>query len=159
VSQGGRVPNDSEATKLTRTWVESSSAPHQEWRPEPASGGRTRSDPPRVRTTVGCCKRPPDVLSVAQWTAIVETLRLSNREAQIVREACYDESVLGIAARLRISPHTVHTHTGRLFRKLNVNSLAQAIALAFATHVMIELDLEGLIPDTATVPVDSDLRT
>lgn len=65
-------------------------------------------------------------------------LRLSNREADIVKQACYDDSVGVIAARLGLSPHTVHTHRERLYRKLNVNSLCQVMSVVFAAHVSLE---------------------
>jgi DNA-binding CsgD family transcriptional regulator len=82
--------------------------------------------------------RAPDVLTDAQWHAIVAALQLSNREAELVRQSCYDDSVSAIAAGLRISPHTVRTHRERLYRKLQVNSPCQVLSVCFAAHVVLE---------------------
>jgi hypothetical protein len=38
-------------------------------------------------------KRPPDLLSQDEWAAIGSQLRLSQREAEMLRSACYNESV------------------------------------------------------------------
>jgi DNA-binding CsgD family transcriptional regulator len=79
--------------------------------------------------------RAPDLLNEAQWRAIAQLLRLSDREAQILRYACYDDSVLVMAQRMRLSRHTVHTYRERVFRKLGVRSLCQVVSLAFAAFV------------------------
>lgn len=82
--------------------------------------------------------RAPDVLSQAQWQAIVRSLALSNREAEMIRLANYDENVSVIAAHLGLSPNTVHTYRERLYRKLGVSSFCQVIAVVFAAHLVVE---------------------
>ena len=66
--------------------------------------------------------RAPDILSDAEWSAVASELCLSRREAQMVHQANYDESVSAIAERLGVSPHTVHTYRERLYRKLRSGS-------------------------------------
>lgn len=68
-------------------------------------------------------------LSVEQWRRVGERLRLTPRESQIVRSLFQGLDEKQIAVRLEISPHTVHTHLGRLYRKLEVDS-ARAVLLA-----------------------------
>lgn len=71
------------------------------------------------------------------WSSIARTLRLSSRELQIV--ICMIEQELEtdeeIAAALGISPHTVHTHLERLFRKTGVTSRSHLILRVFSTYV------------------------
>src|SRR5436190_1028509 len=62
----------------------------------------------------------PDALSELQWACIIDALGLSQREAEILRCAFYNERDTSIANSLGISSHTVHTHRVRLFRKLGV---------------------------------------
>jgi len=57
-------------------------------------------------------------------------LDLSVRQGQILKCAFHDERDSVIAERLGLSEHTVHTQRKRLFRKLGVTSMVQAIAIA-----------------------------
>lgn len=70
------------------------------------------------------------------WVGIVRALRLSQREAQIAQlllgEDLREDT---IAAALAISPHTVHTHLERLYRKLGVNSRSQVVARMFQQYI------------------------
>jgi len=55
----------------------------------------------------------------------------------MVRQANYDESVSAISERLGVSPNTVHTYRERLYRKLNVSSFCQVVAVTFGAHVAL----------------------
>jgi DNA-binding CsgD family transcriptional regulator len=88
-------------------------------------------------------RRLPDLLSVAEWSALSQELALSNREADILRSACYDDRTDAIAQTLGLAPSTVHTYRDRLYRKLGVASLTQALALAFAVHVELSNRRDG----------------
>jgi len=55
------------------------------------------------------------------WQEIARSLRLSGQEIQIVHGMFDDHTEAAIAANLKISPHTVHTHCERLYRKLGVS--------------------------------------
>jgi DNA-binding NarL/FixJ family response regulator len=53
---------------------------------------------------------------------IANSLRISDRELQIIQGIFDGRKELAIADDLTISVHTVHTHLERLYRKLNVSS-------------------------------------
>jgi DNA-binding CsgD family transcriptional regulator len=80
----------------------------------------------------------PDFLPGGSWLAVLTSLRLSRREAEIVEGILGDENEHSIAARLGISSHTVHTHLERLYRKLRVSSRCQVVVRMFAEYVSIE---------------------
>jgi len=52
---------------------------------------------------------------------------MSTRERQIAEAVLADQEELAIAERLRISPHTVHTHLEQLYHKLGVGSRVQLV--------------------------------
>jgi DNA-binding CsgD family transcriptional regulator len=62
----------------------------------------------------------------AAWRDTVAALRLSSREVQIV-ECLLDleDDEATIAGRLGMSPHTVHAHLKRLYKKLGVTARCQ----------------------------------
>jgi DNA-binding CsgD family transcriptional regulator len=63
------------------------------------------------------------------WREMARRLQLSGRELLIVRGIFDDRVEAAIAADLGISPHTVHTHLGRLHRKLAAGTRTQIILL------------------------------
>jgi DNA-binding CsgD family transcriptional regulator len=100
-------------------------------------------------------RRLPDLLSAEQWEQLRAHLGLSVRQSQILKCAFHDERDSAIAARLGASEHTVHTQRIRLFRKLGVTSMAQAIAIA-ATRCFEMGILMETAPDVATrIPAQS----
>ena len=68
-----------------------------------------------------------DIFSEGHWVRIAESLRFSGRETQIVKGIFDDDTEQGIGQRFGMSPHTVHTHLQRLYRKLGVSSRTQLI--------------------------------
>jgi len=82
-------------------------------------------------------KSVPELLAGGKWVALVHTLGLSPREADVLRCVFSNERIASISAELGISEATVHTYRERLFRKLRVSSCAQLIAVTFATYVEI----------------------
>jgi ATP/maltotriose-dependent transcriptional regulator MalT len=66
--------------------------------------------------------RGQSILPYAAWETIAKSLRISNRELQIVQGVFDDRKEYAIAHELKISMHTVHTHLERLYRKLGVTS-------------------------------------
>lgn len=56
---------------------------------------------------------------------------LTERELQVLHGMSQGKSNAAIARELFISEDTVKTHARRLFRKLEVNDRAQAVALGF----------------------------
>jgi DNA-binding CsgD family transcriptional regulator len=73
------------------------------------------------RLTLLAADRAP-LLTQAEWAIIADQLNLSPREVQIVQYTFDAEKELAIGDKLGISPHTVHTHLERLYRKLGVSS-------------------------------------
>ena len=103
-------------------------------------GGTRDRDIPRPN------ERLPDLLTEPDWRKVVRALRLSGRQADILRFAFYDERDEAIAMRLGCSVHTIHTHRMRLFRRLGVSSMAQAIAVTasmFARIIMSDIAVTG----------------
>lgn len=69
------------------------------------------------------------------WVALVRHLTLSRREAEIVERILrLDDDEPSIAEHLHISPHTVHTHLERLYRKLDVSSRSQLVTRIFVAY-------------------------
>lgn len=67
------------------------------------------------------------MFSQQDWKAICGNLKLSGREQQILECVFDDLTELSIAAKLRVSLRTVHTHFERLHRKLNVHHRVQLV--------------------------------
>lgn len=87
-------------------------------------GGRHRA--------AGSVRPGHSVLCERDWLRIQQALRLSQREAQIVRFIFDDLKESAIGHELGISRHTVHTYLARLFRKLDVSSRCELIIRVFA---------------------------
>ena len=73
-----------------------------------------------------CCAGS-SMFSPEAWKRIGRSLGLSGRQLQIVRGTFDDKTELAIAADLRISPSTVHTHVERLHHKLAITDRAQLL--------------------------------
>lgn len=72
------------------------------------------------------------------WARIGAALRLSRRELEVVRSVFeYGPDPL-IAVRLGISPHTVHSHLDRIYRKLNLSSRCDLVLRVFETYIAQE---------------------
>jgi DNA-binding NarL/FixJ family response regulator len=69
--------------------------------------------------------------SRAQAREAVTTSRLTPRELEVLQLMADGASPADIAARLFISPKTVRTHIDHILGKLDVNSRAQAVAIAY----------------------------
>ena len=67
-------------------------------------------------------RRGRSILPYDAWRVIANSLRISNRELQIIQGIFDDRKEFAIADELTISVHTVHTHLERLYRKLGVSS-------------------------------------
>lgn len=61
------------------------------------------------------------------WRQLSDSLRLSDREMQIVRLIFEDQKEESVALELGISPHTVNTYVQRLYGKLCVRSRVQLV--------------------------------
>jgi DNA-binding CsgD family transcriptional regulator len=90
--------------------------------------------------------RAPDLLNSEQWLEISAMLRLSAREAEMIRQACYDDNVAVMAKRMGLSQHTIHTYRERLYRKLGVRSFCQVVAVAFGAYVALREPGQASVP-------------
>src|SRR6266436_2927942 len=66
--------------------------------------------------------RDRSILPHDTWKVIAKSLRISDRELQIIQGIFDDRKEFAIADELKISMHTVHTHLERLYRKLGISS-------------------------------------
>ena len=80
------------------------------------------------------------------WEHIARSFKLSKRELQIVRATFDDQKETGIAASLRISPHTVHTHIERLHRKLAVADRTQLVILIMRRFLSLTASPSSALP-------------
>jgi len=67
-----------------------------------------------------------------EWRSLASCLGLSPRECGIVRAVFDGNSEKDTAARLGLSPHTVHTYVWRIYRKLHVQSREELLVRVFA---------------------------
>ena len=74
-------------------------------------------------------------LSSHEWHAIVRTLGLSPREADVVDGILHDRDSQEIAARLGLSPRTVRFHLEHVYQKLGVTRRHQIVLRVFAGHL------------------------
>ena len=81
-----------------------------------------------------------DVFSERDWLSIGEQFRLSERELAIVKLVFHDKCDSEIATELSMSRHTVHTHFGRLYRKMGVHSRTQLVIAVFWQYVRMQSD-------------------
>jgi len=88
-----------------------------------------------VEPSKGCSFNASRFLSELNWQAISTQLRLSCREAQIAFLLLQNRSENDVATELGISVHTVHSHLGRLYRKLAIKCRLELIVRVFAAYV------------------------
>jgi DNA-binding CsgD family transcriptional regulator len=69
------------------------------------------------------------------WCRLTGSLGLSQREFQIVQTLFDDQKESVIADHLGISPHTVHTHIERLYRKVGVASRVALVRRVFVEYL------------------------
>jgi DNA-binding CsgD family transcriptional regulator len=72
------------------------------------------------------------------WRVLAGSLKLSQRESQILPAVFDDQNESTIAVSLGISPHTVHTHLERLYRKLGVTSRVSLVTRVFVEYLWLE---------------------
>lgn len=57
-----------------------------------------------------------------------------------------DGTEFAIADELKVSPHTVHTHCERLYRKLGVSDRVKLVLRVMETYVILTLSSDGILP-------------
>jgi DNA-binding CsgD family transcriptional regulator len=74
-------------------------------------------------------------LDDADWHELNAALRLTNRELEVIKSVFHAQTEAGIAVELGISINTVHTHLGRVYKKLGVQSAAGLILRVFSEFI------------------------
>jgi DNA-binding NarL/FixJ family response regulator len=72
-----------------------------------------------------------------EWLRIAAALNLTRRQLEIVRCLFDNDVQSGIAQRLGVSEHTVHTHVERLYRKLGVSSRCELLIRLFREYLAV----------------------
>ncbi len=78
-----------------------------------------------------------------EWARLAAVLYLSPREVEILRLVIADRKELAIARALEISPHTVHTHLGRVYRKVGANGRLGAVVAVFKAYLSLAHPPDG----------------
>ena len=101
-----------------------------------ANGSKDRADPATTSTRVAkVSQTSAQFLDDSDWKQVALSLRLSPREAEIVRLLLTARSEKSVAQELAISVHTVHSHLERLYRKLSIRSRSQLFISIFSAYV------------------------
>lgn len=100
---------------------------------------RTMSYDPKATGLAGRARRRNGFpLSTDKWRTIARTLRLSNRELEIVQGVFNGGTEVSIAQDLKLSAHTVHSHVDRLYKKLQIQSRSALVLRVFAEYLTLE---------------------
>jgi DNA-binding CsgD family transcriptional regulator len=83
-----------------------------------------------VSPTLGSSLLPCDA-----WSRLGDSLRLSDRELQIVQGIFEDKKQESIAYALGISPHSVNTYIQRIYAKLHIGSRPQLIVRVMSEYL------------------------
>ena len=86
------------------------------------------------------------LLSDHAWHEIGRTLDITKRELQIVQSVFDNQHEPDIAKRFKISPHTVHMHLNRLFKKLTVKSRTELVLRIVEQMVALTLSETAVLP-------------
>ena len=86
------------------------------------------------------------LLSAHAWHEIGRTLDITKRGLQIVQAVFDNQHESEIAKRFKISPHTVHMHLNRLFKKLNVTSRTELVLRIVEQMVALTLSETAVLP-------------
>jgi len=86
------------------------------------------------------------LLSDHAWLEIGRTLGIPKRQLQIVQAVFDNQHEAEIAKRFKLSPHTVHMHLNRLFKKLNVTSRAELVLRIVEQMVTLTLSETAVLP-------------
>lgn len=92
------------------------------------------------------CPLGAAMFSEYAWREIARSLRLSGRELQIVRMVFDDHTELTIATNLHVSPHTIHTHCERLYRKLAVTDRVKLLLRIMGEFIALTLAAGSVMP-------------
>jgi len=75
-------------------------------------------------------RRTPPATEFTPNTAVQQTLKISERELEVLQRLAAGDSNKEIAQALAVSPNTIKTHVANLFTKLEVSRRTEAISRA-----------------------------
>ena len=90
--------------------------------------------------------RGASLLTDHAWLEISRTLGITKRELQIVQAVFDNKHEADTAKRFKLSPHTVHMHLNRLFKKLNVTSRTELVLRIVEQMVALTLSETAVLP-------------
>jgi DNA-binding CsgD family transcriptional regulator len=90
--------------------------------------------------------RGASLLSEHAWLEIGRTLDITKRGLQIVQAVFDNQHEADIAKRFKLSPHTVHMHMNRLFKKLNATSRTELVLRVVEQMVALTLSETAVLP-------------
>ena len=90
--------------------------------------------------------RGASLLSEHAWLEIASALEITKRELQIVQAVFDNQHETEIAKHFKISPHTVHMHMNRLFKKLTVKSRTELVLRIVEQLVTLTLSETAVLP-------------
>jgi len=82
-----------------------------------------------------CRTAGASLLPSAAWSQLRDSLKLSDRELQIVQGIFEDQKQESIAFSLGISPHSVNTYIQRIYNKLRISSRPQLIVRVMSEYL------------------------
>jgi DNA-binding CsgD family transcriptional regulator len=97
------------------------------------------------------CPLGATMFSADTWEAIACSLKLSGQELRFVRGVFDDYTERAIADTLKVSAHTVHTHSQRLYRKLHVADRTNLVL-----RIMDEFLALTATPESGLLPICSN---
>jgi DNA-binding CsgD family transcriptional regulator len=107
--------------------------------------------------TNGAHTSTPSFLTDHEWDQIGAVLKLSPRERQILYGILNNQAEVVVAEQLSVSVHTVHTHTKRLYAKLEAASRSSAVVRIFAVYAALTKNGRNALPQA--VPRAGDTPT
>src|SRR5688572_8194495 len=98
----------------------------------------------------GGARHAPDFLNSAEWAALIDSLRLSPREEQVLLHLLHGHTESHIAELLHIGADTVHTYVKRIYHKTGANTHLTLAVRLFALHVSLTRDRNASSPGEVT---------
>lgn len=90
--------------------------------------------------------RGASLLSDYAWLEIARSLGITKRELQIIQSVFDNQHEADIARRFKLSPHTVHMHLNRLFKKLTITSRTELVLRIVEQMVSLTLSETAVLP-------------
>jgi DNA-binding CsgD family transcriptional regulator len=101
---------------------------------------------PRTRVIPRGKLRGAAMLSDHAWLEIAAALDITRREQQIIQAVFDNLTEARIAERFKLSPHTIHMHMNRLFKKLGVSSRTELVLRIVEQMILLTLSETAVLP-------------